>query len=429
MKGTKIFKALINEIDFFKSHPRDMRTVLLTNMIYALVLPIVDIFVGAYIMRSSNDQTMVAVYQLAVYTGIPITFFINGFLLKSVKIVRLYSLGMLMSGISMIYMMSLEGLNHIGVAMVGLVMGISFGFFWANRDFLALDTTNDGNRNYYYGVETFFYTIAAIIIPLFVGWFIVSSQERGWFGGTIIMSYRLVTIGVFLLTIIATIVAHRDKFRNPKQKKFVYFKFDVLWQKMLVLSGLKGLAQGYLVTAPAILVMTLVGDENSLGLIQSISGVVTAVILYFLGRFAKPEHRIYIFIAGLIAFVIGTIANAILFSSVGVIIFMLMKVLFQPLHDIAYFPIQMHVINVVSKKEKRSEFAYLFNHEFGLYVGRFTGLVLFISLSFGISNTFALKYSLPIIAIVQLLSIPLAKHIIKRTGEAEGELKQGVDGL
>ena len=78
MKGAKIFKALTSEIDFFKSHPRDMRTVLLTNMIYALVLPIVDIFVGAYIMRSSNDQTMVAVYQLAVYTGIPITFFING---------------------------------------------------------------------------------------------------------------------------------------------------------------------------------------------------------------------------------------------------------------------------------------------------------------------------------------------------------------
>jgi YQGE family putative transporter len=390
-------------------------------MIYAMVITIVDIFVGAYIMISSNDQTMVAVYQLAVYTGIPITFFINGLLLKTVKIVRLYSLGMLLSGISMIYMMSLEGLDHMGVAMVGLVMGISFGFFWANRDFLALDTTNDENRNYYYGVETFFYTIAAIIVPLFVGWFIITSQLKGWFGGTIAISYKTVTIGVFLLTIIATIVAHRDTFRNPKQKKFVFFKFDILWQKMLALSVLKGLAQGYLVTAPAILVMTLVGDENSLGLIQSISGAVTAIVLYFLGRFAKPEHRIYIFICGLIAFVIGTVANAILFSSMGVIIFMLMKVLFQPLHDIAYFPIQMRVINVVSKKENRSEFAYLFNHEFGLYVGRFVGLVLFISLSFGISNTFALKYSLPIIAIVQLLSIPLAKHIIKRTNEADTE--------
>jgi YQGE family putative transporter len=419
MKETKIFKALTSEFEFFKSHPSDMRTVLLTNMIYALVLPVVDIFVGAYIMRSSHDQTMVAVYQLAVYTGIPITFFINGLLLKTVKIVRLYSLGMLLSGLSMIFMMSLEGLNHLGVAVVGLVMGVSFGFFWANRDFLALDTTNDKNRNYYYGVETFFYTIAAIIIPLLVGWFIVASQRNGWFGGTVAISYKTVTIGVFLLTVLATLVAHRDKFRNPKQKKFVYFKFDVLWQKMLVLAGLKGLAQGYLVTAPAILVMTLVGDENSLGLIQSISGAVTAVILYLLGRFAKPKHRIYIFICGLIAFVIGTVANAILFSSIGVIIFMLMKVLFQPLHDIAYFPIQMRVIDVVSKKEKRSEFAYLFNHEFGLYVGRFSGLVLFLGLSFGISNTFALKYSLPIIAFVQLLSIPLAKHIIKRTNDAD----------
>jgi len=415
---TKILKKVLSEYYFFLSNPRDMRVLLITNMIYAFVLPVVDIFVSAYIMRfTNNDFTLVAYYQLAIYTGIPLTFFINGFLLKKIKIANLYSFGMLLSGISMLFMMTLDHLNFAGVVFSGLIMGASFGFFWANRDFLALDTTNDKNRNYYYGLETFFFTITSIIIPLIVGWFIISSKTLGWFGEH--RAYQMITLCVFILTIISSIVIHREKFENPKQKKFLHFHFDRLWHKMLFLAGLKGLAQGYLVTAPAILIMYLIGDEGSLGTIQAISGIVTAIVLYLLGRFSKPEHRIYIFTVGLLIFVGGTMANAIMFSATGAIVFMLAMVLFRPLHDIAYFPIQMRVIDVLSRKEKRNEFAYIFNHEFGLFIGRVFGLVMFLLLTHYVSEVFALKYSLLIIALLQLISVPVAKMVIKHTSKEE----------
>ena len=404
---------ILSEFRFFMSMPRDMRLVLGTNMIYAFVLPIIDIFVGAYIMRSSNNPSMVAVYQLCVYTGIPFTFLINGFLLNKIKISRLYSFGMLLSGVSMIFMMTLSNISMVGVSISGFIMGASFGFFWANRDFLTLDTTNDTNRNYYYGVETFFYTLTFIIVPAIVGWFLIQSTSQGWFGGNIVGAYKIVTGIVLLLTILASIVIHQHRFRNPEQKKFLYFHFDPLWKKMLGLASLKGMVQGYLVTAPAILIMTLVGNEGDLGTIQSVSGILTAFILYFLGRTTKPKHRIYIFAAGMTVFLVGALTNQILFSAFGVIVFVLCKVLFMPLHDIAYFPIQMQVIDILSARENRSKYAYIFNHEFGLYLGRFFGLVLFIGLAFYVSKDFALRYSLVIVAIIQMLSIPLAKNIMK----------------
>jgi len=406
---------VLAEFRFFASMPRDMRLVLITNMIYAFVLPIIDIFVGAYIMRSSNNPSMVAVYQLCVYTGIPFTFLLNGFLLNKIKVSRLYSFGMLLSGVSMIFMMTLSDINMVGVSISGFIMGASFGFFWANRDFLALDTTNDTNRNYYYGVETFFYTLTFIIVPVVVGWFLIRSTSQGWFGGNIQGAYKIVTAIVLLLTILASIVIHQHKFRNPAQKKFLYLRFDPLWRKMLGLASLKGMVQGYLVTAPAILIMTLVGNEATLGTIQSVSGILTAFILYFLGRTTKPKHRIYIFAAGMTIFLIGALTNQIMFSAIGVIVFVLCKVLFMPLHDIAYFPIQMQVIDILSVKENRSKYAYIFNHEFGLYLGRFFGLVLFIGLAFYVSKDFALRYSLVIVAIIQMLSIPLAKNIMKHS--------------
>ena len=413
MSVATLLKKPNEEYAHFLLLPRPTRVLLITNMIYAFVLPVIEIFVGAYIMRSLNNPSIVAVYQLTVYTGIPITFYINGFLLNRIKIAHLYSFGMLLSGISMLVMMSLQNLSVVGVGVAGLLMGCSFGFFWANRDFLALNTTDDSTRNYYYGLETFFYTITYIIVPVVVGAFLANTESLAWFSGNVNTAYRIVTVVVFLLTIISSIVIHRGEFNNPEQKKFLFFSFHALWKKMLVLAGLKGLAQGYLVTAPAILIMRLVGNEGSLGLVQGVSGIATAFMLYILGRTTKPSDRIYIFAIGLAIFLIGTLVNGILFSALGVMIFVLCKVLFAPLHDIAYFPTEMRVIDVVSKIEKRSEFAYIFNHEFGLYVGRFIGLVLFIGLATYASEIFALKYALIMIAILQLASIPVAKNIIK----------------
>jgi YQGE family putative transporter len=412
MTITALLKKPQEEYQYFLNMPREMRVLLVTNMIYAFVLPIIEIFVGAYIMRSSNDPKIVAVYQLTVYTGIPITFLVNGFLLSRIKISTLYSFGMLLSGLSMLVMMSLQNLSAAGVGIAGILMGCSFGFFWSNRDLLALNTTNDSNRNYYYGLETFCYTITFILVPVIVGAFLATADTREWFGGNMNNGYQLVTIVVFLLTILSSVVIHKEKFKNPEEKKFLYFKFHSLWKKMLALAGLKGLAQGYLVTAPAILIMRMVGNEGSLGLAQGISGVITALMLYLLGRTTKPDHRIYIFSAGLAIFLLGTLVNGILFSAFGVMVFVLCKVLFQPLHDIAYYPIQMQVIDVVSRIEKRNKFTYIFNHEFGLYIGRFLGLGLFIAFATYISESFALKYSLIVIAVVQLASIPLARHIV-----------------
>lgn len=151
-----MLRNLSSEIKHFNEQPHDFRILVLTNMIYALVLPVIDIFVAAYVMRNSNDPVKVVIYQLTIYTGIPLTFLLNGFLLNRFSIKTLYSAGMMLSGVSMMVMMSLKTLDLTGIGIAGMIMGMSFGFYWANRDYLALAITNDSNRNYYYGLETFF---------------------------------------------------------------------------------------------------------------------------------------------------------------------------------------------------------------------------------------------------------------------------------
>lgn len=416
-----MINRITSEYRFFLSMPRNMRVLLITNMLYALVLPVVEIFMAAYIMRFFNDTSFVAIFQLAMYTGIIITSVANGYLLKVFNLAHLYSVGILLSGISMMGMMFVKDLALPGLIVSGTLIGAASGFFWTNRYLMALNSTSDENRNYFFGLESFFFTISNIGVPVVIGALLASIEGVKLFGLVldIYAGYRIVMIIVFAITILACFSLARAKFENPLQKDFLFFRFDRLWNKQLLLSALKGLVQGFLVTAPAMLIMKYVGKEGSLGLIQGISGGLTAILLYLLGRFAKPQHRIIIFGTGITIFLIGTIVNGIELTMAGVMVFVLCKVFFQPLHDLAYYPIMLKVIDVVAKKENRNSYAYILNHEFGLYAGRVIGLSLFIFLAFYVSETFALRYALIIVAAVQMFSIPLARNIMKHSYKEE----------
>lgn len=416
-----MIKKLTSEYRYFLSQPRNMRVLLITNMLYSLVLPVVEIFMAAYIMRSFNDTSYVAIFQVGMYTGIIITSLTNGFLLKNFKVAHLYSFGILLSGLSMVGMMFVKDIALPGLIVSGTLIGAASGFFWTNRYMMTLSTTSDENRNYFFGLESFFFTVSNIGVPLAIGALLASVEGMRLFGRVfdIYTGYQIVTLIVCAITILACFSLSRGKYANPVQKDFLYFRFDRLWNKQILLAALKGLVQGFLVTAPAMLIMKYVGKEGSLGLIQGISGGLTAILLYLLGRFAKPKHRIYIFGVGITIFLIGTIINGIELSMAGVMIFVLCKVFFQPLHDLAYYPIMLKVIDVVSKRENRNQYAYILNHEFGLYAGRVLGLGLFILLAFYASETFALRYALIIVATLQMLSIPLAKNIMKHSYQEE----------
>ncbi|WP_456376348.1 MFS transporter [Lutibacter sp.] len=403
----------------FKDFSRSAKILIFTNVIYAFVLPVIDIFVAAYIMRNSNDPAKVMFYQLAIYTGIPITFYINGYLLNRIDIKKLFSLGMILSGVSMVFMMSLEEISYYGLVGAGLIMGMSFGLYWANRDYLVLATTKDKTRNFYYGLETFFYTIIASIVPLIIGWYLIKGNGSSDEG--INKGYQVVTGVVFIITIIASIVFHFGKYEKPKSEKFLFFKFHKLWGKMLQLSFLKGLAQGFIVTAPAMLMMKFFESEGALGTAQSIGALIAACVMLILGKISKPKHRLAIFSAGLIFFFLASFINGLMFNSEGVIIFMFLLLIARPLLDIAYFPIQLKVIDLLSKIENRNEFSYILNHEFGLFAGRFIGAGTFLTLAFFVNADIALRYALLIIGVLQLISMVITKQLLKIQNKLENE--------
>ena len=408
--------GLIGEFKFFLSQPRNIKTLLVTHLLFAMVLPVIDIFAGAYIMRNTGSPSFVVKYQLCMYIGVVLAALVNGLLLKYLKSAFVYGFGIIISAISLMAMMSISNVNIEILCLAGFLIGLSTGFFWTNRYLLTLYSTDDSNRNYFFGCESFFFSLWNIVIPLVIGAFLATVEAGRVFGDlTVNGGYKVITAAALFISVLACIALSQGRFKNPESKKFFYFRFHELWVKMLSLAGLKGMVQGFLVTAPAILVMKFLGSEGSLGLIQGIGGALTAILVYILGRVARPQDRIKIFGFGLLIFFIGTLANGIMFSAFGVIIFVLCKVFFQPLHDLAYYPIMMKAIDVVSEIEKRDGYTYIMSHEIGLFFGRAFGMVLFILMASLISEDFALRFALVVVGALQMLSLPLAKNIIKES--------------
>ena len=89
--------------------------------------------------------------------------------------------------------------------------------------------------------------------------------------------------------------------------------------------------------------------------------------------------------------------------------------------DIAYFPIQLKVIDLLSALENRNEFAYILNHEFGLYLGRLIGAGTFLGIAFFGDADIALRYALLIIGSLQLLAIVIAKQLLNQQNKLENE--------
>ncbi|MGB8261185.1 MAG: hypothetical protein WCE75_12570 [Terracidiphilus sp.] len=417
---------LRRELDVFFGCPRSTRILLLANMIYALVLPVIEIFVAAFVMRNSHDPGKVVAYQLAVYAATPVAFFLNGVLLGRAAARHLYAAGMLLSGTATMMLMRSGVLTSTGIAISGLAMGLATGLFWANRGFLALASTSDSNRNYYYGVELFSATLANVAVPAVIGWLISGATLYGWLGGTTNQAYRRIAAAVLVLTALSALLLEKGSFPNPPHARFVYFHFHPLWRRMLQLAALKGVAQGYMLTAPAMLVLLLVGQEGTLGATQAIGGILSALLLYIVGRTAAPRHRTIVFATGLALFFFGAAGNAMLFNTPGVLIFIGCLVLAKPLLDLAYNPIEMQVVDTVARTEQRSEYAYFFNHELGLFAGRFLGCVFFLAIARCWSAEAALRYALPMVAALQLYSIRIAGKLSLRLN---AEKKPGVSAL
>lgn len=406
----KIRKWFTIEKQHYDRINKEGKQLLSSILLYNLIGPLLSLFINAFLWRQSKDLTLVAIYNLSLYVTIPVGFYLNGLLLRKFSSNNLYSFGLLLTGITVSTLLFLPKIDLMTVILFGLANGLASGLFWSNRNLLTLRTTQSNNRIYFSGIESSFKTLTNIVIPVLIGYFIT-------FGSTInlytpIQGYKM--IAIIMLLIIAIIGYLMTTVTITKQSVLRLFLKEpgVSWRRFRLYELFFGFLNGSAIFLPVLIVLSLVGEEETLGTIQSFAAILTAIIVYTISKRITIKQRVPLLIMSVLLAVIGAGVLSINFAVIGVFVFFACKALSEPLMWLALNSLNYDLIDK-ENKDKRIQYAYVCDQEIFLNSGRIIGVVFFLFLIQSFSNDFGLRFAPLIFALSQIVLIVVAMSVEK----------------
>lgn len=293
-------------------------------------------------------------------------------------------------------------------------MGISSGLFWSNRHYMAFFVTDNLNRNYVFGLENTLMNLGGFVTPL------IFAFLTGTAGFTLTKLFPglpsdtgKILLALFLLTMItlASINILKGKFHNPEIKPFLFFKYCRIWNKQRLMNILEGLTNGTLIVMPSLIVLHVIKDSGPVGVMQSIGILLALLPIYFLGRYTRPKHRLYILVGSGLFLVASAVTLAIGFDRPTALAFLLCgNVVFTVLY-MPYLAIRMRSMNLSAPIDKKEEYSYLVDIELSLGLGRILGLGIFLLVYYYFSQIMSLRYGFLAVSTVPLIAAAIASTI------------------
>lgn len=402
MKSPK--QLLYREREAFNQLDFNGKRLILATLVYNIINPIFNLFASAFVLRQSQDIQLVALYNLCAYVGLPIGFYINGWLLRKFKPNQMYLLGASMQATVISLLIFLSATSYLEIIGFGLAVGISAGVFWSNRNFLLFKVTRSDNRIYYTGLDLTISTINGIIIPILIGTFIVWGTTHSLYDP--IQAYYAIALSTFIFIILLGFIMKDILVEKPIIRHIFVRKPVPHWNKIRATNFTLGIFQGTVNFFPTLLVFTFIGNEDALGTIQSISALLSAIIVYTIGKKVEPQKRIWMVTFGVAMLISGALFLSSTFNNVGIFTYLAIQSLAMPLLFIATGSL---ILDRMDQDESGSGYPYVFDNELTLNIGRIIGITGFLAMINIFSKNEALRMTPLILTSLQIFLFLLVK--------------------
>lgn len=372
---SRIRDLVVTEYQHWQQLSDRARALLASITVYEFMYPILHTFVNSFLLRRLDQTWYVALYNLGIFVSLPATFFVNGWLLRRVKIQWLYGLGIIGQPLVVLMLFWFSWQSWWQLIGIGAVQGILWGWYWSNRNFLRIETTTDSHRNFFMGIEMMLVTLATVVTPFVVGWFIKGAELIGW--GTVDQAYQWLGLGaVVVLSLMATWVV-RTGFSQPTVSKIWVTNPSRTWQAARWVEVWRGIRNGIDLFLPALLVFQFLGEEGILGTTQSLAALISAGLLYWLGRQVKVHQRYHYAQAGYIVLLVAMVLVSALFNGAAVLMYLLVADALIHWCWLASSPIAEQAIEHQDEGDPTTNYAYVADRELFLNVGRIGGVLVF----------------------------------------------------
>jgi YQGE family putative transporter len=400
-------KSFLNEISHYHKLSVESRRLLLSILLFTIALPLLSVFVNSFLWRNSHSVGIILLYNIATFIGMPLGFFVNSWLLKKYSGKILYFWGSLLQGFIVAIILFCPASGIATIASAGIAMGLVSGVYWANRILIGMYSTTSQQRTYFVSLELILVTLMGILMPLFIGWFIVTGDQL--FSNWSQMAYQVLACLLIIAMFFSGQIVLNNKVVVPKMENIVPIKVTRRWKRLRLLSVIAGMSHGMEVVLPGLLVLLLVGTERSLGTIMALSGVFVSVALYQIAKKVGKRYRMRTFFIAAILSVSGGLIFGSTFSAAGAIVYFILNSFASTFRGTILGPTGLDVIMSESAKQKTHSYLYLADREFFVNIGRNIALGSLFILYYYYQN-FALQiapvlFALPLLGGVWVLSL------------------------
>lgn len=392
---------------------RDLVILLVIGGLYSLGIFLSNTFVNIYLWRQAGDYMTIAMYNLAIFLFQPLSFYIAGKMAKRIERVIVLRMGVIFLSLFFIIVLLLGEQAATYNFMLGIVLGIGYGFYWLAYNVLTFEITEPETRDFFNGFLGILQSFGGMAGPIAAGYIITQLPEAT--GYTWIFSIS------FMLFIIAVVCSFFLRRRHAEGR--FYFKrilderhYNKNWQRILYAHFFQGLREGIFAFVITIWVYLITKSEFYLGVFNlAFSGM--SLLVYFVAiKLITPTKRKIFILYGSLVLYASLFIILFRMNYQSLIIYAVIIGIAYPLINVPYASLTYDVIGKAWKaKEMRIE--YIVIRELFINLGRVLSISVFIVSAIFLDIERVIPYLLILFGVGHLMIYPLIKNIYLQTTE------------
>src|SRR5437762_9116886 len=302
-------------------------------------------FLSIFLWRASHDLTPIAIYSGLSAVMIPVAFLANGLVWRRLGAGASIRLGLFGNGLSYLLILLLGTEAPHWVVALGLVRGVSEGFYWSGFHLVSYDTTSDRDRDRYFGAQATASLLLTATLPPAAGAIIVAGTHIGGTDRGYQMVFALSTVVLMAAMVVAGQLPSSARERLSVRRVASLARRNPDWRwvtRARLADGFTGSLVGLVLT---ILMFLVLKNEQQVGNFNGLMGLLGVGISLGLAAFMKPQHRTACALVGGTMLVLSTLVFPLYLTGWALIAFGLLRAVGGPLHGNALAPVALQVID------------------------------------------------------------------------------------
>ena len=311
--------------------------------LYLFAGSLVSIFITTFLFKYGGIKASLIFWGIH-YANLFLWYLLSGFTLRKVSAAFLIRLSLFSSGIFFLLLFLLKEKSLNFIVPLAIVSGFSSGNFWPAYNLNQYALPRKEKRLNFFGIQNAFTNILGALAP-FIGGAIIAT------GGKFLnlfpdSGYIILFFVVYLIYIISAIYVGKlpkNKIPDFNFKQFFNNKRTERWKMVLGLWTLRGLYDITLSVVGGILIFLIVKKELILGLTQTLSAILGAVVSILAIRLLHKTFRY--FWVGAIGLAFGVAIFALLQNFTGLLFFIILTSCSAPLLENWRFIVYHHALD------------------------------------------------------------------------------------